>query len=124
MVGPGGERIVGAPVDPADGGREEGAGGGGDLVVQEGGDLGEGCHLGVVEGVDAPVDVVAGPVTHEPAADGVLDPGLPGEVGSQALAQQVGGNPEAEVVAAEPLGARRLFEGQVVGDPATPGWPA
>ena len=69
------------------GGRgEQGGDAGGDLVVEHGGDLDQRGDLGVVEGVDAAEDVVAGPVSHEPAADGVLDAGFPGEVGGQALA--------------------------------------
>jgi len=51
----------------------------------------------VVKGVGAAEHVVASPVAHEPTAHGVLDALLPGEVGGQALAQQVGGDPEAEI---------------------------
>jgi len=57
------------------------------LSSREGGDLGEGGDVGVVEGVDPPEYVLAGPVSHEPAADGVLDPRAPCEVGGEALAQ-------------------------------------
>ncbi len=84
-------------------------------MVEDLGDLGQGGDVGVVEGVDAAVDVVTGPVAHEAAADGVFDAGSPGAVGGAALAQQMRGDSEAEVATGEVLGDGRLVEGVAIG---------
>ena len=114
------ERIGLAPVRAAGGRGEQGADAGGDLVVEDGRHLDQRGDLGMVEGVDAAEDVVAGPVAHEPAAHRVLDAGFPGEVGGQALAQQVGGDPEAEVGGAETFGSGGVLEGADVAGLAGP----
>ena len=74
VVGPSGEGVAVAERDGSGGGHEQAADGGGDVLVEDFGDLAEGCDVGVVEGVDAPVDIVAGPVAHESASGGVVDP--------------------------------------------------
>ena len=84
-------------------------------MVEDLGDLCEGSDVGVVEGVDAPVDVVAGPVSHKAAAHGVLNAGGPGQVGGAALAEQVGGDAEGQMIAGETLGDRSFVEGVAVG---------
>ena len=91
------------------------ADGDGDVVVEDLGDLGQGGDLGVVEGVDAPEDVVAGAMSHEAPPHRVFDAGSPGQVGGAALAEQVGGDAEAEVVAGDLFGRGGFLEGMAVG---------
>ena len=87
VVGSGEDRVGRPPVDNP-GGRGEQAGDvAGDVLIEDGGNLGEGGDIGVVEGVHPTEDIVAGPVPHESAAHAVLDPSRPGQVGGEALAQ-------------------------------------
>ena len=60
LVGTGEEGVGTDPVDGPGARGKEGGDVGGDVVVEDGGHFGEWGDVGVVEGVDAPVHVVAG----------------------------------------------------------------
>ena len=120
MVGAGEDRVGSPPVDAPCSRGEQGGDGGGDVVVEQRGDLGQRCDVGVVEGVDPPEDVLPGAMAHEPAPHRVLDPCRPGEVGGEALAQQVGRDPEPEIVGAQVLVVGRVAERLVVAELPAP----